>query len=91
VIWLVERGHWIPISKKNIDDKSKADYFQKLLVLIQVMWMVVQCIMRKIKSLPLSLLEIHTMVHVSCAVFLYLCWFKVRSKEPTHGFFADFC
>ncbi|KAF5231304.1 hypothetical protein FAUST_9342 [Fusarium austroamericanum] len=76
VIWLAERGHWIPISKKKIDDKSKADYLQKLLVLIQVIWMVMQCIMRKIKNLPLSLLEIHTMVHVVCAVFLYLCWFR---------------
>ncbi|KAF4334457.1 hypothetical protein FBEOM_11714 [Fusarium beomiforme] len=60
--WLVERGYWIPISKK-IDDKSKADYFQKLLVLIQVIWMVMQCIMRKSKNLPLGLLEVHTMVH----------------------------
>ncbi|KAM0505794.1 hypothetical protein ACHAP8_002026 [Fusarium lateritium] len=76
VIWLAEKGHWIPISKKKIDDKSKADYLQKLLVLTQVIWMVMQCVMRKIKNLPLSLLEIHTMVHVACAVFLYLCWFR---------------
>ncbi|KAG8350389.1 hypothetical protein FVEN_g11441 [Fusarium venenatum] len=41
-----------------------------------IIWMVMQCVMRKIKNLPLSLLEIHTMVHVACAVFLYLCWFR---------------
>ncbi|RBR17807.1 uncharacterized protein FIESC28_06246 [Fusarium coffeatum] len=76
VIWLAERGHWIPISKKKIDDKSKADYFQKLLVMTQVLWMIMQCIMRKIHHLPLSLLEVHTMVHVVCAVFLYMCWFR---------------
>lgn len=90
VIWLAERGHWIPILKKKIDDKSKADYLQKLLVLIQVIWMVMQCIMRKIKNLPLSLLEIHTMVHVVCAVFLYLCWFRVGLESGLeYGFLAD--
>ena len=81
VIWLAERGHWIPISKKKIDDKSKADYFQKLLVMTQVLWMIMQCIMRKIHHLTLSLLEVHTMVHVVCAVFLYMCWFRVRSDN----------
>ncbi|CVK99611.1 uncharacterized protein FMAN_02437 [Fusarium mangiferae] len=70
------RGHWIPISKKKIDDKSKADYFQKILVVMQVIRMVLQCIARKIQNLPLSLLEVHTMVHVVCAIFLYLCWFR---------------
>ncbi|KAG9504649.1 hypothetical protein J7337_004624 [Fusarium musae] len=76
VTWLSERGHWIPISKQKIDDKSKADYFQKILVVIQAIWMVMQCIARKIQNLPLSLLEVHTMVHVVCAIFLYLCWFR---------------
>ncbi|RBQ74584.1 hypothetical protein FVER14953_06156 [Fusarium verticillioides] len=57
VTWLAERGHWIPISKRKIDDKSKADYFQKILVVIQVIWIVMQCIARKIQNLPLSLLE----------------------------------
>ncbi|KAF4497904.1 hypothetical protein FAGAP_5916 [Fusarium agapanthi] len=56
--------------------KSKADYLQKILVAMQVIWMAMQCIARKIKNLPLSLLEVHTMVHVVCAIFLYLCWFR---------------
>jgi hypothetical protein len=77
IIWLAERGHWIKILKKDIDDKSKADILQKCLVVIQVLWMVIQCISRKITNLPLTLLEVHTMVHVVCAVLFYVCWFKV--------------
>ncbi|KAF5025570.1 hypothetical protein F66182_2378 [Fusarium sp. NRRL 66182] len=76
IIWLAERGHWIEIRKSDIDDKSKADTVQKTLVVIQVLWMVVQCIARGVSDLPLSLLEIHTMVHVVCAVLLYACWFE---------------
>ena len=77
IIKLAERGHWIQIRKQDIDDKSKADTIQKTLVVTQVLWMVTQCIARRIYDLPLSLLEIHTIVHVVCAVFLYACWFEV--------------
>ncbi|KAJ4014498.1 hypothetical protein NW752_007263 [Fusarium irregulare] len=75
IIKLAERGHWIQIRKQDIDDKSKADTIQKTLVVIQVLWMVIQCIARRVYDLPSSLLEIHTIVHVVCAVFLYACWF----------------
>ncbi|RGP63631.1 hypothetical protein FLONG3_9844 [Fusarium longipes] len=76
IIRLAERGHWIRIRKVNIDDKSKANTIQKALVLLQVTWMVTQCLARRIYNLPLSLLEIHTIVHVICAMFLYACWFE---------------
>ncbi|KAF4431836.1 hypothetical protein F53441_13890 [Fusarium austroafricanum] len=84
VVWLAKRGHWISISEKKIDDKSKADVLQKMLVVMQVLWMVIQCIARAIYDLPLSLLEIHTMVHVICALILYMCWFKkpLNVQEP---------
>ncbi|RGP60930.1 hypothetical protein FSPOR_10353 [Fusarium sporotrichioides] len=76
IIWLAERGHWIKIRKQCIDDKSKADTVQNAIVLIQVLWMATQCIARRISNLPLSLSEIHTIVHVVCAVPLYICWFE---------------
>ncbi|QPC71810.1 hypothetical protein HYE68_002562 [Fusarium pseudograminearum] len=76
IIWLAEHGHWIKVREQEIDDKSKADPVQKALVLIQVFWMVTQCIARRISNLPLSLLEIHTIIHAACAVLLYVCWFK---------------
>ncbi|KAK7424473.1 hypothetical protein QQX98_000438 [Neonectria punicea] len=84
VIRLAQRGHWLYISNKQIDDKSKADYIQKALVLTQILWMVTQCITRYICDLPLTLLEVHTIIHVVCAVFLYACWFQkpLNVQEP---------
>ncbi|RSL47302.1 hypothetical protein CEP54_013473 [Fusarium duplospermum] len=84
LIHLAKQGHWLYISRKRIDDKSKADYIQKALVLIQILWMVTQCITRYVNDLPLTLLEIHTVVHVICAVFLYACWFQkpLNVQEP---------
>lgn len=60
-----------------IDDRSKADVLQKALVLIQVSWMALQCIVRTAQGLPITLLEIHTMVHVVSALILYLLWLHV--------------
>ncbi|KAI1481989.1 hypothetical protein F4774DRAFT_350985 [Daldinia eschscholtzii] len=73
---LAEKGEFLCVPQKNIDDKSKADAVKKILVLLQVSWMVTQCIFRKAYGLPLTLLEIHTMVHVVCAFILYVCWFE---------------
>lgn len=33
-----------------------------------------QCIGRKINSLPISILEVHTVVHVVCALGMYIFW-----------------
>ncbi|KAM0427891.1 hypothetical protein ACHAPT_007350 [Fusarium lateritium] len=76
VLWLARHGHWIRIPRAKITDKSKADTFQKILVLIQVSWMGMQCVARIVYKLPLTLLEVHTIVHVVCAVILYAFWFK---------------
>ncbi|KAF5719249.1 hypothetical protein FMUND_4789 [Fusarium mundagurra] len=102
VTWLAERGHWIPISKK-IDDKSKADYFQKILVVMQVIWMVIQCMARKIHNLPLSLLEVHTMVHVrieemqlleetpesSSRDWIGWSWMRILARPPAYERLPD--
>jgi len=49
------------------------------------MLMVLKVVARKIKGLPLTLLEIHTLVHVFCALVMYCFWFKkpVRVRDPT--------
>ena len=66
------------VARAFIDDRSKANTLQKGLVLLQVGWMALQCIARKVHGLPLALLELHTMVHVVCAITMYAFWFKVR-------------
>ncbi|PON30792.1 hypothetical protein TGAM01_v200212 [Trichoderma gamsii] len=85
VLDLCRFGCWVYVSKSKIDARSKANQIQKALVLLQVSWMVLQCIARRAYGLPLALLEVHIMVHVVCAVLLYLFWFEkpldVRAPE----------
>ncbi|KAK5651175.1 hypothetical protein OQA88_13193 [Cercophora sp. LCS_1] len=74
VLQLARDGHFINIPTSRIDDKSKVDVIGKMLVVTQMTWMAMQCIVRKIYGSPLSLLEVHTMVHVVCAVTIFLLW-----------------
>lgn len=80
---LAERGMWFHVSESAINDKSNASTIQKALVLCQVFWMLLQCVVRVASGLPLTLLEIHTGVHVYCAFFMYLFCLKVcQPCEP---------
>ena len=76
VAFLAKHGHFLKISDATIRDKSKADMLAKALVCIQVGWMLVQTISRKIIGYPISLLEIHTLIHVACAIVMYGLWFQ---------------
>ncbi|KAK0614369.1 hypothetical protein B0T14DRAFT_570310 [Immersiella caudata] len=79
----------VKISRSSIDDRSKADILQKGLVLLQITWMALQCIARKAYGLPITLLELHTMVHVVCAFSMYTFWLEkpldVKSAEILDG------
>jgi hypothetical protein len=77
IVELAGKGYFLEISEKAIKDKSKADLLGKLLVCVQAVWMVIQCIGRKAEGLPISLLEIHVLVRVACALCMYALWIEV--------------
>ncbi|KAF8460189.1 hypothetical protein BDZ91DRAFT_664728 [Kalaharituber pfeilii] len=80
VMILVKLGLIAPnsdvLNEEHIKDKSKADNLAKLLVCGQASWIIVQCIGQKITGLPITLLEINTVMHVVCALLMYLVWLK---------------
>ncbi|KAK3334219.1 hypothetical protein B0T19DRAFT_148375 [Cercophora scortea] len=86
VMLLAECGHLeaLVVPPAKIEDRSKANIIQKALVLTQVGWMALQCIVKKAQGYPISLLEIHTFVHVVCAVALYTLWVEkpLDIREP---------
>lgn len=72
------------IDKNQIRDKGKADALGKMLVLIQASWMLVQCVVRKFCGLPITLLELHTVMHILCAAVMYFFWWDkpLDATEP---------
>ncbi|KAF2204140.1 hypothetical protein GQ43DRAFT_438217 [Delitschia confertaspora ATCC 74209] len=59
---------------ETVADKSKADSVAKILVCLQAAWFFVQCIARVAAKLPVTLLELHVLIHVLCAFAMYLIW-----------------
>ncbi|KAI9646837.1 hypothetical protein NHQ30_004836 [Ciborinia camelliae] len=76
VLFLSSFGQTPRISQSEIQDKSKSDRIGKGLVCLQVIWSIGQAIERKISGYPTTLLEVHTIVHVVCALFLYALWYQ---------------
>ena len=72
------------INAETIKARSKADQLAKLLVCFQAVWMVIQVVARKAEGLPVTLLELNTLAHVSCAVVLYVLWWHkpLNVEEP---------
>ena len=85
VLWLAYHGHFCRVSRGDIEDKSKADFLAKFLVCVQVLWVVGQAVERKAAGYPISLLEVHAMVHVVCALIMYALWWKkpLNVQKPT--------
>ena len=85
ILQLAKAGLFEHKSDNDIRDKSKTDWLGKGLFILQVLWMMLQCISRKAAGYPLSPLEVHTLVHAGCALLVYCMWFKkpLDIKEPT--------
>jgi hypothetical protein len=79
ILALAREGQFVSIDESQISDRSKADILAKGLVCLQVLWMLIQCIARKSAGYPLTILELHTFVHVCCALAMYVLWFKVSA------------
>ncbi|KAK8241930.1 hypothetical protein HDK77DRAFT_427736 [Phyllosticta capitalensis] len=62
------------ITNEQVSEKSKANAAAKVLVCIQASWFLVQAVARLAQKLPLTLLEVHVLTHVLCALAMYFCW-----------------
>lgn len=62
------------ITSAEVQDKSNANSLAKLLVFWQAFWMIIQVIGRRANQLPVTLLELHTVLHACCALVMYFTW-----------------
>jgi hypothetical protein len=62
---------------RGITDKSSGDLFTKGLAVLQVSWLMVSLLIRAVRHLAVSQLEILTITFAACSLFIYeLCWDK---------------
>lgn len=60
---------------RSVVDKGRASVVVKALITCQAGWFIVQCIGRVWAQLPATLLEIHVVIQVFCALAAYAFWF----------------
>lgn len=86
---LVER---LPtIREDDINDKSKGDFFVKIIGVVQLTWLIVENIARAVQSLAISQLEIAVLAYAACAIFAYaFCLSKPKDiRIPTSIYVAE--
>ncbi|KAF7886085.1 hypothetical protein EAF00_010188 [Botryotinia globosa] len=74
ILFLSSVGLAPHLDKQEIEDKSKSDLLGKMLAFLQGIWSIGQAIERKCSGYPTTMLEVHTVVHVVCALALYILW-----------------
>ncbi|KIM21648.1 hypothetical protein M408DRAFT_39731, partial [Serendipita vermifera MAFF 305830] len=72
----VEVLEFITPTEAELKDRGKSDSLTKIIVLIQTVWFVVQCIARGKQQLPLTELEVVTLAHTILNFFIYLSWWN---------------
>ncbi|KAL7788058.1 hypothetical protein V8C43DRAFT_288209 [Trichoderma afarasin] len=72
------------ITEEEIKDKSKGDVFVKFIALGQIVWSSIQIIVRAVRRLPVSPLEVAVVAFAISAVFIYcLYWNKPQRVGVT--------
>ncbi|KIM22956.1 hypothetical protein M408DRAFT_49037, partial [Serendipita vermifera MAFF 305830] len=69
-------------TETELKDRGKSDGLTKIIVLVQTLWFVIQCITRGSQRLPLTELEVVTLAYATLNFFIYVFWWdKPRSVE----------
>jgi len=66
----------IPISERELNDKSRADVVSKVIFVFQTWWFTTQCIARGVQGLELTQLELTTVAFTSLNVITFIFWMK---------------
>lgn len=69
-----EGGYAPRLTTADVGERSNADIIAKIVVLTQVVWFAVGAIARLAAGVAVTALEVHTIVHVGCAIIMYVLW-----------------
>jgi hypothetical protein len=63
-------------TETELKDRGKSDGLTKLIVLVQTLWFIIQCIARGRQHLPLTELEVVTLAYTMLNFFIYALWWN---------------
>ncbi|MCJ1399126.1 hypothetical protein MMC11_002328 [Xylographa trunciseda] len=71
--WGYQLAEFLP-ETEDLHDKSKSNGIAKGLAIVQISWLVAQCLARAHHGLPISELELGTIAFVACTTLSYAFW-----------------
>jgi hypothetical protein len=85
-ILIMRRSGQLPrlpyITSEAIEDRSKSDSLVRVIAVTQILWNVVQVLVRGARHLAVSQLEITVIAFATCAVFIYILnWSKPKGVQ----------
>jgi len=70
------------IRKEELDDKSKSDGLIKAIAIVQIIWATIQIIVRAVRKIAISQLEVAVIAFATCAIIIYLLyWSKPKGAS----------
>lgn len=70
------------ITMEEINDKSKSDSLVRVITVVQIIWIVIQVIVRAFRSLAISQLEVSVVAFAICAIIIYsINWEKPKGVQ----------
>ncbi|KAF8334302.1 uncharacterized protein EI90DRAFT_3121622 [Cantharellus anzutake] len=73
---IIKHSGEVAVSKEEILDRSKGDFFAKLIVAIQLVWFAAQYVGRWAHRLPRSQLEAMTLAYASLSILVCALWWR---------------
>ncbi|KAF4222997.1 hypothetical protein CNMCM6805_009645 [Aspergillus fumigatiaffinis] len=77
LLFLVKQGYveYPKITRDDIDDRNKSDGFARFIAVCQVVWFLLNCILRRAQHLALTTLELTTISFVIVFFATSFCWY----------------
>ncbi|KAH8834621.1 hypothetical protein DL96DRAFT_1757440 [Flagelloscypha sp. PMI_526] len=73
----------------QLKELSKLHILVKIFTMVQVLWLVVQCIARWLSHLPVTLFELMTCCYAICAVLAYVFWIDKPYRVDSRAFIIN--
>jgi hypothetical protein len=93
----------LKLTKRVVQDRSKADGLSKAFVIVECLWFLAQCIARGVRKISLTELEVTGLAFIACNFGMYCFWWnkpldvicpieiqrpcRIRSKETEESRF----
>ena len=76
LLLLESRLSFNPFDGEEVSERGSANGVSKAIALCQTLWFLIQCLIRKIHGLPVTLVEVQVCMQILHAAWMCVCWWE---------------